>query len=115
MNFEIEPFGINSVIIKVHPTWIPKGNEEKAIKKVIELVIYKEKNFDIKKFNDHLAATMACKMSIKANESLTLDEMKYLIEDLRKCKNPFHCPHGRPTTIFYSTYDLEKLFKRSGF
>ena len=115
MNFEIEPFGINSVIIKAHPTWIPKGNEEKAIKKVIELVIYKEKNFDIKKFNDHLAATMACKMSIKANESLTLDEMKYLIEDLRKCKNPFNCPHGRPTTIFYSTYDLEKLFKRSGF
>ena len=115
MNFEIEPFGINSVIVKAHPTWIPKGNEENAIKKVIELVIYKEKNFDIKKFNDHLAATMACKMSIKANESLTLDEMKYLIEDLRKCKNPFNCPHGRPTTIFYSTYDLEKLFKRSGF
>ena len=115
MNFEIEPFGINSIIIKAHPTWIPKGNEEKAIKKVIELVIYKEKNFDIKKFNDHLAATMACKMSIKANESLTLDEMKYLIDDLRKCKNPFNCPHGRPTTIFYSTYDLEKLFKRSGF
>lgn len=115
MNFEIEPFGINSVIIKAHPTWIPKGNEEKAIRKVIELVIYKEKNFNIKTFNDHLAATMACKMSIKANDSLTLDEMKYLVEDLRKCKNPFNCPHGRPTTIFYSTYDLEKLFKRSGF
>ena len=115
MNFEIESFGINSVIIKAHPTWIPKGNEVNAIKKVIELVIYKEKNFDIKKFNDHLAATMACKMSIKANESLTLDEMKYLVEDLRKCKNPFNCPHGRPTTIYYSTYDLEKLFKRSGF
>lgn len=115
MNFEIESFGINSVIIKAHPTWIPKGNEVNAIKKVIELVIYKEKNFDIKKFNDHLAATMACKMSIKANEALTLDEMKYLVEDLRKCKNPFNCPHGRPTTIYYSTYDLEKLFKRSGF
>ena len=115
MNFEIEPFGINSVIIKAHPTWIPKGNEEKAIRKVIELVIYKEKNFNIKTFNDHLAATMACKMSIKANDSLTLDEMKYLVEELRKGKNPFNCPHGRPTTIFYSTYDLEKLFKRSGF
>lgn len=115
MNFEIDEFGINSVIIKAHPTWIPKGNEINAIKKVIELVIYKEKNFNIKTFNDNLAATMACKMSIKANEALTLDEMKYLIDDLRKCKNPFNCPHGRPTTIFYSTYDLEKLFKRSGF
>ena len=38
-----------------------------------------------------------------------------LINDLRKCDNPFNCPHGRPTTIFYSNYDLEKLFKRSGF
>ena len=115
MNYEIDEFGINSIIVKAHPTWIPKGNEVNAIKKVIELVIYKEKDFNIKTFNDHLAATMACKMSIKANEAITMDEMKYLIDDLRKCKNPFNCPHGRPTTIFYSTYDLEKLFKRSGF
>jgi len=115
MNFEIEEFGVNSIIVKAHPTWIPIGNEVNSIKKVIELVIYKEKAFDIKKFNDHLAATMACKMSIKANENITLDEMKYLIEDLRKCKNPFNCPHGRPTTIYYSKADLEKLFKRSGF
>ena len=115
MNFSIEEFGINSVIVKAHPVWIPKGNEDNAIKKVLELVIDKEKNFDIEKFNDHMAATMACKMSIKANTNITLDEMKNLVEDLRKCKNPFNCPHGRPTTIYYSTSDLEKLFKRSGF
>lgn len=115
MNFNIEEFGINSVIVKAHPVWIPKGNEDNAIKKVLELVIDKEKNFDIEKFNDHMAATMACKMSIKANTNITLDEMKNLVEDLRKCKNPFNCPHGRPTTIYYSTSDLEKLFKRSGF
>lgn len=115
MNFDIEEFGINSIIIKSHPTWIPKGNEDNAIKKVLELVIEKEKNFDIYKFNDHLAATMACKMSIKANTSITMDEMQNLINDLRKCQNPFNCPHGRPTVIYYSKSDLEKLFKRSGF
>lgn len=38
-----------------------------------------------------------------------------LINDLRKCENPFNCPHGRPTTVYYSSSDLEKLFKRSGF
>ena len=79
------------------------------------MVTYREKNFDIAKFNDHLAATMACKMSIKANTSITLDEMTNLINDLRGCNNPFNCPHGRPTTIYYSSSDLEKLFKRSGF
>ena len=115
LNFEIEEFGINSIIIKAHPVWLPQGNENNAIKKILELVIEKEKGFSIERFNDHLAATMACKMSIKANTSITLDEMKSLIEDLRKCKNPYNCPHGRPTTIYYSSNDLEKLFKRSGF
>ena len=115
LNFEIEEFGINSVIVKSHPVWLPKGNEDNSIKKVLELVIEKEKNFNLDKFNDNVAATMACKMSIKANTSITTKEMENLINDLRKCKNPFNCPHGRPTIVFYSNYDLEKQFKRSGF
>ena len=115
MDFDVEEFGINSIIIKAHPVWIPKGNEEAAIRKVVELVILEEKNFDLAKFYDHIAATMACKMSIKANDLITMKEMENLIKDLRNCKNPFHCPHGRPTIIFYSKAELEKLFKRSGF
>ena len=115
MNFDIDEFGINSVIVKAHPVWLPKGNEDNSIKKVLELVIEKEKNFNLEKFNDHLAATMACKMSIKANTAITLDEMQNILDDSRKCKNPFNCPHGRPTIIYYSKSDLEKLFKRSGF
>ena len=115
LNFEIEEFGINSVIVKSHPVWLPKGNEDNSIKKVLELVIAKEKNFNLDKFNDNVAATMACKMSIKANTAITMEEMENLINDLRKCKNPFNCPHGRPTTICYTKEEMEKLFKRSGF
>ena len=115
MGFKVEEFGINSIIVKEHPAWLPKGSEDEAIKKIIDLVILNEKNFDLAKFNDHVAATISCKMSIKANENITLEEMEYLVNDLRKCQNPFNCPHGRPTVIFYSNYDLEKLFKRSGF
>ena len=115
LNFDIEEFGINSIIVKSHPVWLPVGNEDNSIKKIIELVIEKEKNFNLDKFNDNIAATMACKMSIKANTAITKEEMENLISDLRKCKNPFNCPHGRPTTISYSKIDLEKLFKRSGF
>jgi len=115
LNFEVEEFGINSIIVKSHPVWLPKGNEDNSIKKIIELVIEKEKNFNLDKFNDNVAATMACKMSIKANTAITNEEMENLINDLRKCNNPFNCPHGRPTVIYYSKNDLEKLFKRSGF
>ena len=115
MGFVIEEFGLNSIVIKSHPLWLTKGFETEQIKRIIELVINKEKDFDLAKFNDHLAATLACKASIKANTDISLNEMEYLVNDLRKCQNPFNCPHGRPTIIYYSKYDLEKLFKRSGF
>ena len=115
MGFDIEEFGINSVIIKSHPIWLTKGFEDLQIRKIIEAVINKEKNFDLAKFNDHLSATLACKASIKANTKLSINEMEELINDLRKCHNPFNCPHGRPTVITFTKYELEKMFKRSGF
>lgn len=114
MGFVIDDFGINSIIVKAHPTWI-KDNVNDTIKRIIEAIINKEKSFSLERFNDHLAATLACKASIKANTSITMEEASNLIEDLRNCDNPFHCPHGRPTIITYTKSDLEKMFKRSGF
>lgn len=115
LKFKIEEFGINSVIVKEHPAWLPKGYEEESIRKIIEIVIATRKDFNIEKFNEKVATMMSCKHAIKANTNITMEEMEALITDLRNCKNPFNCPHGRPTMIYYSNYDLEKLFKRSGF
>lgn len=115
IGLEIEEFGVNSIVVKSAPTWLPKDYEDEAIRKIIDLVIMCEKDFTIAKFNDSLAKLVSCKMSIKANTNITLEEMENLINDLRKCENPFNCPHGRPTIIFYSTAEIEKLFKRSGF
>ena len=115
MGFKIEEFGINSIIVKEHPTWLPVGNEDLAIRKVVEMVVNLEHNFKLERFRDSLAALMACKMSIKANTMITKEEMEHLIDDLRQCNNPFNCPHGRPTLVKFTNYDLEKLFKRSGF
>ena len=115
LKFKIEEFGINSVIVKEHPAWLPKGHEEESIRNIMEIVIHTQKDFDIEKFNEKVATMMSCKKAIKANTNITMEEMEALIDDLRKCKNPFNCPHGRPTMIYYSNYDLEKLFKRSGF
>lgn len=115
MGFDIDEFGINSVIIKSTPTWLPEGYEEDITKKIIDVLLAEEHNFDLAKFNEHVSATVSCKASIKANTSLTMPEMENIIDDLRKCKNPFNCPHGRPTIIFYSKDEIEKQFKRSGF
>lgn len=112
MGFEIEEFGINTFIVRVHPTWLPTYMTEEAIRKIINIVIEKEE-FDYGKFIEHVAITLACKMSIKANDFITMEDIEILLENLRNTKNPFTCPHGRPTIISYSKYDLEKLFKRA--
>lgn len=113
MKFEVEDFGNNTILIRSHPTWLKKGQEEESIRKIIDLVIMKEKNFNLERFNDKIAITLSCKMSIKANENISLNEMENLISDLRMCDNPYTCPHGRPTVISYSNYELERLFKRA--
>ena len=110
--FEIEEFGLNTVIIRSHPNWIQDDIAEDCIRKVIDIIAEKGK-FDFDLFVWRMAATMACRMSIKANDYTSYDDQVWLLNELRKCENPFTCPHGRPTIITYTKLDLEKLFKRS--
>ncbi|MBO5414441.1 MAG: DNA mismatch repair endonuclease MutL [Bacilli bacterium] len=112
MGFNIEEFGHNTVVVRSHPTWIKEGYEEEDIRKVIDIIISEEK-FDLERFVWRISATQACRMSIKANDYINVEDQEYLLDELRKCDNPFTCPHGRPTIITYTKYDLEKLFKRS--
>ena len=113
MNIEIEEFGTNSYRITSHPTWFPRHNPDKVMRNIIDQIIKEEHNFNLAKFNDHLAATMACKASVKGNTRITIEDMESLINQLRNCENPFNCPHGRPTIIEFTIYELEKMFKRS--
>ena len=115
MGFEIEEFGINSVVVKAHPTWLPNGYEDDATRKILEMIVTFEDKFDTVKFNESIATMLSCKLAIKANEYVSEEEINELLKNLKECDNPFNCPHGRPTIIFHSNYDLEKMFKRSGF
>lgn len=113
LNIKVEEFGQSSFRIISHPTWFTKGREEITIRNIFEMIKEEEKNFNLEKFLDHLAATMACKASVKGNTRITNEDMESIINKLRKCKNPFNCPHGRPTIINFTIYELEKMFKRS--
>ncbi len=108
----IEEFGINTILIRNHPYWLVETRVDDAIRKIIDIIITNE-SFDSKRFTENVAITLACKLSIKANDHITLTDMEDLLDRLRMTKNPFTCPHGRPTIITYSKYDLEKLFKRA--
>ena len=112
IGISLEEFGDNTFIVRSHPTWFFEGYEREAIEKIIAITLEKGE-FDKEKFIYKTASTMACKMSIKANDYLDLDTAKILLDNLRCCDNPFTCPHGRPTIITYSNYDLERLFKRA--
>lgn len=112
IGFAIEDFGINTILIREHPSWLKEEYLSSAIEKIAQLII-KGDDFDKAKFIDRVAITVACKISVKANEHMTKENMQDLLDRLLKTENPFTCPHGRPTIINYSKYDLEKLFKRA--
>ncbi len=112
LGFDMEEFGINTYIFKGHPTWLRNGYEKESIEKIIDLITSGVKSIDPVKFNESIAITLACKMSIKANMHISKEAMEELLKELCACDNPYNCPHGRPTIIKFSNYDLERMFKR---
>ena len=113
MGFIIEEFGLNTIIIKEHPTWLKEGYEEESIHKIFDSIISIGNRFDRVKFNEHIAITLACKMSIKANTRISEEAMEEILNELVNTDNPYNCPHGRPTIIKFTIYDIEKMFKRA--
>ncbi len=113
MGFGIEEFGLNTFVFKSHPTWLLEGHEEESIRRIIDLIVGGLSGFDRVKFNESIAITLSCKMSIKANMHISQEAQEELLDELCACDNPYNCPHGRPTIIKFSIYDLERMFKRS--
>ena len=109
--FDIDEFGENTIIVRSHPNWIPEEKSEDIIRKLIDIIIDKGK-FDFDQFIWRIAATTACRMSVMAGDYISKEEMEWILENIRYCDNPFTCPHGRPSIITYTKYELEKLFKR---
>lgn len=107
----LEPFGTNTFLVRNHPQWFPKGEEEQTIREIINQVLSMKK-VDLNKLREETAIMMSCKGSIKANHHLRNDEIQELLDTLRQTSDPFTCPHGRPIIIHFSTYEMEKMFKR---
>ena len=106
----LDPFG-NGFIIKQLPMWMNQINEHLFIEDMIQQVL-KDNKIDLLSLQEHAIATLSCKASLKGNSHLSIESMQTIVDNLMRCDNPYVCPHGRPTIIHYSAYDLEKLFKR---
>ena len=107
----LEEFGPTSYIVREFPTWFPEGEETGIIEDIVEQVLHTRK-IDIGKLREEAAIMMSCKRSIKANHHLTMNDMVTLLRDLGEAENPFTCPHGRPVLVHFTTYEIEKMFKR---
>lgn len=107
----VEPFGQTTFLVRSHPTWFPSEETENLIFEVLHWM-QEHGQIDQGRLRDASAKMMACKAAIKANHHLRREEMVALIDQLATCQQPFTCPHGRPITVHFSTYELEKMFKR---
>lgn len=111
IGIHLEAFGQQAFVVRSLPIWVSDVKEESFIQDMLDLYL-KNEAIDIESLRKHALASMACHSSIRFNRSLTMEEMNRVVEDLRSCEQPFHCPHGRPTLIELTLKELEKDFLR---
>ncbi|TDL53982.1 DNA mismatch repair endonuclease MutL [Paenibacillus dendritiformis] len=107
----LEPFGGQTFLVRSYPHWFPNGEEADLVREMTDWVL-REKVPDVAKLREASAIMCSCKASIKANQRLTEAEAEALLVRLAACRQPYTCPHGRPIVVKFTTYDLEKMFKR---
>lgn len=110
LGITLEASGEQSYYLRSVPVWVI-GDSITVTEEMIKYIV--EKNtIDLKSIRDELAKTISCKGAIKANRNLEAEEINSLVAQLSCCKNPFTCPHGRPTIISITQKEIEKLFLR---
>jgi DNA mismatch repair protein MutL len=109
MGFLVEPFGASTCRVRAVPTLLAGGAVGETLQSLLEDLAQGKAHEERR---DHLLATMSCKAAVKAGQTLSMEEMRYLVQRLESTSRPRTCPHGRPTMILLSTTDLERQFGR---
>lgn len=113
LGFTTEEFGPNEIIIRAVPITIQKETlNPKVLKDIIHEITIDKKFKILEEEKIEKLASMSCKRSIKAGHEMTTSEIHKTIENLKKLKEPFNCPHGRPILLKWNFTELEKKFKR---
>lgn len=111
MGFEIEHFGGNEYTMRAVPVDLYGCDAKEMFLEVLDQLSGTGARGDVHVIEDRIA-TMSCKAAVKGNNRLSEAEAKQLIDELLTLDNPYNCPHGRPTVITLSKYEMEKKFKR---
>ena len=111
MGYEIEEFGGNEYKVTGIPAGFPRLDYRQMLMNLIDGLMREGRMSDMDILTEKVAS-MSCKAAIKGNNKISYEEAKELMKELMKADNPYNCPHGRPTLIVMSKYDIEKKFKR---
>ncbi len=112
LGFLVEHFGGDSFLLRGVPAGVSNALGKEIFLDLLDYFSQNRYKITGKALREHLIITMACKNAIKANHKLGLPEMESLLARLADTTCPYTCPHGRPTMVHFSGYELEKRFKR---
>ena len=111
LGYEIEEFGGNEYKVTGIPAGLPKMDYKQLLIDVLDGLSEESASKDPDIITEKVAS-MSCKAAVKGNNRLSFNEAFELMDELMKAENPYNCPHGRPTLIMMSRYEIEKKFKR---
>ncbi len=113
LGIEIVPFGPRAMAVQAFPAVLAKVPPADFVRDLLDLLADKGAALDADTLLDELLNMAACKAAVKAGQKLTDSEMEHLLADRELVESSGRCPHGRPTTIKFSTAELERQFKRT--
>ena len=114
VGIEIEPFGGDAVLVRGYPAMLANMSPSEMLRQSLESLLAAGKDPEIRDLLDHLLHTIACKAAIKAGDRLNSDEITALLEQRHLFQDTHHCPHGRPTALYFSRDELDRMFGRLG-
>lgn len=114
VGLEIDDFGGDSIVIRSYPAMLRRVAPAEMLRTLLEALLGAGKQPDPKDLLNHLLSTIACKAAVKAGDPLTPEEVTSLLEQRDLYHDTHHCPHGRPTALFFSRDELDRMFGRLG-
>ncbi len=111
LGYEIEAFGGREYAVRAVPANLYSLGSKELLLDIIDSLSMESASVQSNMISEKIAS-MSCKAAVKGNNKLSVSEAEALIGQYLKLENPYHCPHGRPTIISMSKYEIEKKFKR---
>ncbi|MEM6469555.1 MAG: DNA mismatch repair endonuclease MutL [Planctomycetota bacterium] len=114
IGMEVEEFSGDSIVIRSYPAILKNTTPAEMLRTLMESVLGGGKSPEPIELLDHMLSTIACKAAVKAGDPLSPEEIEALLEQRDLYQDTHHCPHGRPTALFFSRDELDRMFGRLG-